>query len=90
VSIQLGENVKAKYSPRERDLFKILRRGRLDTKEISRRLYGKEDIPLNSRQIVLGGLDTLRKKVAVNREPFRIASTERSGPNPIEFWIEEK
>jgi len=42
------------------------------------------------RNAVSGTMRALIKKVARNREDFRIKRTPRGGPYSIEYWIEER
>lgn len=89
--MRLSDGAKAPYSKREHVLFLIVSDGKIDTRGISEQFYGSESkIPLNGRKIVIGALSTLRKKIDINREPFRLASSERSGPIPMRFWIEKR
>lgn len=80
-----------RYTERENKLLKLLKAQRrpLTTIEISRMFYGRE-APFNSRQSMLQVLRQLNLKLKENREKVRIASSERKGPYPIDFWLEEK
>jgi len=42
------------------------------------------------RNAVSGTMRALIKKVARNREDFRIKRTPRSGPYSIEYWVEKR
>ena len=79
------------YSKREHDLFALLKNGDVvNTKDIVKHYYRKKTLPFNKQKIILDAMTTLKRKVAANKEPFRIVSTKRSGPIPMSFWVEEK
>lgn len=46
--------------------------------------------PTHAQRSVVSTLNLLAKKVQRNREAFRILKTERRGPHPVEFWMEER
>jgi hypothetical protein len=59
------------------------------TVDVTEAIYGKKK-PTYARQTVLGALNNLLKKTKTNREPFKIVKSDREGPHPIQFWLEEK
>lgn len=73
-------------------MFALLPKGKNKNKitstKITDRYYGKGNIPLNGRKIVIGLLSSLKRKVTMNRESFKVMKTKRSGPLPMSFWIE--
>lgn len=92
MSMQLGSGKnEIPYSPSERKAFSVLPKNgdAIDTVTIMKKIYRKEeDPPYNSRQTVLGVMVRLQNKVKANKEPFRIARSDRKGPYPIQFWLE--
>lgn len=84
--------MKVKYSEKERALLALLPKGggRITSTAIAEGYYsGRRPFPFHGRIIIIGTLRSLARKVAHNREPFRIAKGPRNGPHPIEFWIEQ-
>lgn len=77
------------YSPGERDVFSHLLEGRpRDTGVLTGLHYALGEVPFNGRRVVSGLLSSLARKVLLNREPFRVRSSPRAGPNPKTFWLE--
>lgn len=91
-TIKLKESDVVKYSPSERLLFNLLPKDgkTINTEELTKQFYRKrgQTIPVNGRVTVTGTLAKLGQKAVLNREPFKIRRTKRSGPNPIEAWVE--
>ena len=88
---KLSKDGKIKYSPMEQTIFSLLREeGEIDTAQITKKFYARREVPFNARKIVSGALRDLKRKVAVNNEPFIIASSTRSGSISMRFWIEKK
>jgi hypothetical protein len=83
-------NTEVNYSKRETEVFRHLSKKRLTTTEITNKLYAKKEQPLYARQSVLMALVSLRKKIDKNREPFVLKKTKRSGPYPLQFWLEDR
>lgn len=83
----LRNNGAVSYSPAERKIFALLREEPKDSSLICRLRYGKKKIPFNGRKIVIGALSSLARKVRINKEFFKIASTKRAGPRAMAFWI---
>lgn len=94
LSLSLAQNAKGRerYSPRERALFSILLgfRGRCDTVRLAQKYWDGDKIPVNGRIAVGGAMRSLQMKVERNGEPFRIHRSERCGPKPLEYWIEQQ
>lgn len=77
------------YSPGERDVFSHLAVDRpRDTGVLTGLHYALGQVPFNGRRVVSGLLSSLARKVVLNREPFRVRSSPRAGPNPKTFWLE--
>lgn len=86
----LRRDGRVRYSPAEREIFSFLREHPRDTVVIARLHYGRKnggDVPFNGRQIVIGALRSLERKVRHNGEPFSIESSKRAGPRPMTFWL---
>jgi hypothetical protein len=88
-SIRLSKPDRVKYSPLEEEIFNLLPRSgkRLDTNQLANKVYGG-DVPINGRLIVTGTLRKLIKKSLHNKEAFKIKTSERRGPYPLEVWLE--
>jgi len=83
--MKLSSEPRYSYSPKEKEVFKLLATKPRTSVSIIEQMY--EDPPLNGRQIIIGVLKSLQQKVKMNREPFMIERTERAGPIPVSFWI---
>lgn len=86
------QNGKMKYSAAEIALLSVLQRARrpVDTLALVDRYYRNSDEPYNARLIVAGTLRSLRRKADFNGEAWTIKCSARSGPHPVEWWIEQK
>lgn len=80
---------KVKYSKGEQAAFKALGEKARSSTAMLEKVYDGE-VPDNGRKIMIGMLKSLRRKIATNREPFKLCNTERQGPHPMEFWLEGK
>lgn len=82
------------YSQGEQRIFALLPCGAeaaLSSTSIVAEFYGaKKAQPFHGRKVVIGLLSSIRRKAMANAEPFIIKSTQRSGPRPMSFWLEEK
>jgi hypothetical protein len=83
------KNNGVKYSTNEIKTFKLLSKRRKSTADLVNGYYGK-NVVFNGRKIMIGMLRSLKRKMAANKEPFHIQSTERHGPYSMEFWLETK
>jgi hypothetical protein len=85
-------NVKLKYSDSEQKLLDLIPTdGRpITTEQLADKRYSKEEVPFNSRAIVLATLTQLMRKVDRNEENFRIRKGRRRGPMPSEVWVEKR
>ena len=79
------------YSPGERTMFQLLTKkpSGQTTKELAGHYYKGRKTPFNGNKSVVDVLRRLQRKAKANREPFRILNTERSGPIPMLFWLED-
>ena len=78
-----------RYSPSEQRAFNaLLKKQPASTVDLVKAIYSRKgNQPHNSRQVVLGVMTSLQRKVTMNDEPFVIERTERANPYPVEFWI---
>lgn len=83
---------KVKYSNGEQAVFKALSTTPRSSTVMLEKVYpdGKGDMPYNGRKIMIGMLKSLRRKMLVNKEPFKLCNSERNGPHAMEFWLEGK
>lgn len=83
---------KVKYSPTETQLLRLLPKGgrHISSEELAKKLYRYNVSPFYARNVIVGMMRTLIIKVQKNKEPFRILKTERAGPTPTQYWIQEK
>lgn len=85
-------NGKLKYSAMEQSLLALLQHvpnTRLDTNDLASSHYGRRR-PRNARQSVIVTMRSLTDKVKRNKEPFIVKRSKRTGPHPIQFWIEKR
>ncbi len=87
--LNLSTDKKVKYSPLEQKIFGALKKAPRSTVDIAEDIYPQAQRPFNARQSVLGALNSLSKKVKQNKEPFSVKRDKRSGPHPVNFWIEK-
>lgn len=80
---------KVKYSKSEQNIFSILGAKAKSSTDIIAKVYPK-GVPLNGRKIVIGAIKSLKKKMAINKEPFKLCNSELNGPHAMEFWLEAK
>lgn len=80
---------RVKYSPGEQRLFSLLTGKKQNTKALVLDFYTSEE-PFNARNAVIDSLRKLSRKATINREAWRIKCSKRSGPTPMDFWLEEK
>ena len=76
------------YSKGEMRLFKMMPKDgtRVTTQDlVGRKSWGGIEFPRNSLNVTI---NSLREKVAKNKEAFKIMKTKQRGPHPIEYWIE--
>lgn len=91
MKIELNTDAKVKYSDREIELFDMLpKEGKvINSKELVAFFY-KKKIPINGQVIIMGTMRSLRNKMKLNKEPFAITTSDRSGPIPMSFRISQK
>jgi len=89
--MKLNEKAENSYSERNKKLFTIITsNGKINSVDIVKKFYGRSPIPLNGQKIIFGDINSLRRKIDANREPFKIASTKRAGHIPMTFWVEKR
>jgi hypothetical protein len=83
---------KLRYSEAEQKLLDLIpTNGKMiTTEELAAKRYSREEVPFNSRAIVLATLTQLIRKVDANRENFKIRKGKRRGPMPSEIWVERR
>lgn len=81
---------KVKYSKGEQAAFKALGDKARTSTIMLEKFYPDKVMPENGRKIMIGMIKSLRHKMQMNREPFKLCSSERKGPHPMEFWLEGK
>jgi hypothetical protein len=83
---------KLRYSEAEQKLLDLIpTNGRMiTTEQLAEKRYKGEEVPFNSRAIVLATLSQLIRKVDRNRENFLIRKGKRRGPMPSEVWVERR
>lgn len=89
MKFKLKSDGKVKYSNGEQAAFKALSVKPISSTDMLEKIYTTDE-PFNSRKILIGTLKSLRRKIQTNREPFKLVSSERNGPHPMEFWLEGK
>ena len=85
----LNEEAPISYSAGEIRMFNLLARQPevQTTKQLSELFYKNKKAPFNAHRTAFGMLRTIQEKIAKNREPFRIESSDRGGPFPITFSL---
>jgi hypothetical protein len=83
---------KMKYSSSEQKLLDLIPTDgtSISTEELADKRYEGEEVPFNSRGIVLATLSQLIRKVDHNKENFKIRKGRRMGPIPTEIWVEKR
>lgn len=78
------------YSPSETRVLEILKRAggsKLTTAQLADRFYRNTDRPEHARVIITGIVRSLVKKTA-RAGDTKVKRSRRSGPHPIEVWME--
>jgi hypothetical protein len=60
---------------------------RLSSSQLIEKCWGAAQ-PFNARAIMIGRLRSIGKKLPLTSLGYKIQSTERSGPQPMTFWLE--
>jgi len=83
---------KIKYSPSEEKILKLIPKNgsRVSSEELLKLFYGRKQRPFFARNVIIGTLRSLARKMEKNHDPYRLHKSERKGPKPIDFWIEPK
>jgi hypothetical protein len=68
----------------------IPKRGRITTSDLIELYWNGQDKPFNARVAAMDCLRSLKRKVSANREPFKIKTSKRAGPKPLDVWIEKR
>lgn len=83
--------IPARYSSRERAVFDLISEAspkKISTKEIGEKLF--EGKVFHVKASVISALNSLKKKVDHNNEPFKIEISGHAGPNPMYVWLEKR
>jgi hypothetical protein len=88
----MNKSNKMKYSEAEQKLLDLIptNGNTITTEELAVKRYANEEVPFNSRAIVLATLSQLMRKVDRNRENFKIRKGKRRCPRPSEVWAEKR
>lgn len=87
MKFKLKIETKVKYSKGEQAAFKALSATPRSSTIIMEKVY-PDEVPNNGRKIVIIMLGSLRKKMLLNKEPFKLVSSPRSGPHAMLFHLE--
>jgi hypothetical protein len=86
----LRDDPKVAYSDRERKVLLLLPVGEgsaRSTTQLAKMLFGKVR-PWNSQRMMVGLINSIRKKAEHNGEEFAVRTGGRIGPSPMMVWIE--
>lgn len=83
---------KIRYSPLEQRILEAIPiDGRkINTIEITNKVYQPGEAPVNARQTVLGSANKLIFKSDENEEPWEIFKSTPTGSQPVYFWREPR
>lgn len=87
-----GRVAKGYYSPREASVLAILTKSkgrRMSTTDLIEKVFTKS-VPFHARQSILSTLSSLASKVEKKGEKFEIKRSNRRGPRPVSFWLEDR
>jgi hypothetical protein len=92
LAFHLNDEGKLRYSPSERLVFDILNRKPsfplLSTEIISAFYKSKgQPPPYNCRQIVMGSVRSLVRKVELNKEPFKVQRIKEQGIKALSYQL---
>jgi hypothetical protein len=76
-----------KLNEKEERLLKLLGQKTRTTTQLAELFYREEPTgpPFNANQIILGRMNTIRRKLHAMRDPRMLKKSDRRGPHPI-FW----
>jgi DNA-binding CsgD family transcriptional regulator len=82
--------VNVSYSPMERKLFNQLAKGKRLTSTVLMQLLYKEALQQHfyARETVNATLASLQRKLAFNKEPIRLNSSQMAGPHAKTWWLD--
>jgi hypothetical protein len=93
---RLSESDFPRYTRKERELFRLIPRAprRVNSTELAIAIVAdspqRDRVWPNDQLQTSAALRSLRQKINVNKEPFRLCSTRRMGPHPMEYWLEAR
>jgi hypothetical protein len=81
---------KLDYSPKESRLLALLPENgnRITSTVLVDKLYPSGDAPFHARSCVVSTMRILMRKIAINKEPYRVQQSPQAGPVPLQYWIE--
>jgi len=88
---KLTDFIPVRYSSRERAIFDLIVKSnpeKISTKEIGEKLF--EGKVFHVKSSVISALNSLKKKIEHNKEPFKIEISGHSGPHPMYVWITKR
>jgi len=88
---KLTDFIPARYSARERAVFDLIAEAspeKISTKDIGEKLF--EGKVFHVKASVISALNSLKRKIDHNQEPFKIEISGHSGPNPMYVWITKR
>ena len=62
---------------------------KISTAEIVTAIYGDKP-PINARVVIINQLRTIETKLDLMNAEYRLCSSKRNGPHPIQFWVEKR
>jgi hypothetical protein len=83
---KLKDNPSVRYNYSDKRMFSLLSLEPKTTTDLAKEFYRGSDrrFPrISARQILMN----LMERIEINKEPFRIISSGRSGPNPMDWQL---
>jgi hypothetical protein len=92
LAFSLGANRKVPYSATEVKLFAFIPQGarRVTSTDLVEAYWKGRRKPHYWRVAAMDCLRSLKEKVIANKEPFKIKTSGRAGPKPLDVWIEKR
>jgi hypothetical protein len=82
--------MRIEYSDSERKLLRMLRKRPQTSTELTRKFFTDRRLrPYHAQQIIVGLAAALIEKTHRNKEKKRVRKSERQGPHPISYWVED-
>lgn len=88
MSYKLNEEARIRYNDTERKVFSIIAMdGEVNTTELVNKFYRRKTKPYHSREIMIGTIRSLMRKMQENEERWQIVKSKRTGPIPIKYTL---